>query len=213
MKDFRVSMITFHACPVQTPGVGKTGGMNVYVKELSRQLGVLGLQVDIFSRRHMGSCQDIEWISDKVRVIHLDGGPSTYDLEDLQQFTLAFGQNIARFQIAEKIKYLLVHSHYWLSGLVGHYLSERWSIPHLVTFHTLSELKRRARIGELESKTRSDSERYIMNSADIIIASSVHELEMMVQLYGAPRDRIKAVPCGVDLSKFRPLDMVAARNH
>jgi D-inositol-3-phosphate glycosyltransferase len=187
--------------------------MNVYVKELSRQLGVLGLQVDIFARRHLGSCQDIEWVSDKVRVVHLDGGPMTHEIGDLYQFTPEFGGNIVRFQIAEKTEYLLIHSHYWLSGLVGNYLSEIWSVPHLVTFHTLSELKRRARIGEGESQVRTDSERYIMSAADAIIASSVHELEMMVQLYGASRDRITAIPCGVDLSKFRPLDMVTARNN
>lgn len=213
MKNYRISMVTFHACPVQTPGSGKTGGMNVYVKELSRQLGVFGLQVDIFARRHLGSCQDIEWISDKVRVIHLDGGHRTHDLGDLHQFTFEFSQNIVKFQTAEKIKYLLVHSHYWLSGLVGDYLSEKWSVPHLVTFHTLSELKRRARIGEGESELRSDSERYIMSAADTIIASSIHELEMIVQLYGACRDKIKAIPCGVDLSRFRPLDMMTARDH
>ena len=213
MNNYRISMVTFHACPVQTPGAGKTGGMNVYVKELSRQLGVFGLQVDIFARRHLGSCEDIEWISDKVRVVHLNGGHRTHDLADLHQFTFEFSQNIVKFQTAEKIKYLLVHSHYWLSGLVGDYLSEKWEVPHLVTFHTLSELKRRARIGEGESELRSDSERYIMSVADTIIASSIHELEMMVQLYGASRDKIKAIPCGVDLSKFRPLDMMTARDH
>ena len=50
----RVALISFHACPLASPGEGKSGGMNVYVSQLSRSLNKLGIEVDIFTRDHHG---------------------------------------------------------------------------------------------------------------------------------------------------------------
>ena len=206
-------MVSYHTCPLLAPGAGKIGGMNVYVRELSRHLGVMGAQIDIFTRRHDGQQSDVVILSDNVRVIHLNGGPPDADIEDLYRHVHSFAQNVYQFQETEGAKYQMVHSHYWLSGLVGRCLVARWRVPHVLTFHTLAELKRQARAGETEPVYRTRIERELMACADLVIASSRHERDAMVQRYGAPKGRIEAVPCGVDLSFFKPLDMAEARQH
>jgi len=212
MKALKVAMASFHTCPGLAPGAGKAGGMNVYVRELSRHLGAKGIEVDVFTRRHRGQHKDVVTLGNNVRLIHLDGGPPGMELESLYPYVYSFAQNICGFQKEQSTDYSLVHSHYWLSGLVGRYLARKWRIPSVVTFHTLAELKRQARPGEREPPYRTRIERDLMASADLVIASSGHELEAMVHLYGAPRERIEAVPCGVDLSLFKPLDMTEARH-
>ena len=212
MKNLRVAMVSFHTCPGLAPGAGKVGGMNVYVRELSRHLGTLGIEVDILTRRHRGQERDVVTLGDNVRIIHLNGGLPDTELDNLYPHVYPFAQDICDFQREEGIDYRLIHSHYWLSGLVGKYLAQRAHIPHIMTFHTLAELKRQARAGEREPGYRTRIERDLMTAADLIIASSRHELEAMVHLYGAPRESIEAVPCGVDLSLFKPLDMAESRH-
>lgn len=208
----RVAMISFHTCPVLAPGAGKVGGMNVYVRELSRHLGAMGIGVDIFTRRHPDQDTDVVTVGHNVRVIHLDGGPKDTELENLYPYIYPFTQSICRFQESEGTEYSLIHSHYWMSALAGRYLARKNTVRHVVTFHTLAELKRRARAGEGEPLFRTRIEGDLMKSADQIIASSLHEKDAMVQLYGAPSGRIEAVHCGVDLSLFKPLDMTEARH-
>ena len=212
MKALKVAMVSFHTCPGLAPGAGKVGGMNVYVRELSRHLGVMGIEVDIFTRRHRGQDNDVVTLGDNVRLIHLDGGPPGAGLEDLYPYVHSFAQSIRGFQEERDIDYSLVHSHYWLSGLVGRHLALKGRIPNVVTFHTLAELKRQAWPGEREPRYRTRIERDLMATADLVIASSNQELEAMVHLYGAPRGRIEAAPCGVDLSLFKPLDMAESRH-
>ena len=212
MKPLKVAMVCFHTCPVMAPGAGKVGGMNVYVRELSRHLGPLDIEVDIFTRRHLNQDRDVVTLGDGVRVIHLDGGPLDTDLKDLYPHVHSFAREVIRFQEAEDRVYDMVHSHYWLSGVAGTCLARRWGVPQAVTFHTLAELKRQARAGEGEPGYRSRIEGDLMATSDLVTASSSHELEAMVHLYGAPRERIQATPCGVDLTQFKPLDMAEARH-
>ena len=207
----RVAMISFHTCPALAPGAGKVGGMNVYVRELSKHLGAMGIEVDIFTRRHSGHDADESMPGQNVRVIHLDGGPIETKLDKLYPHVHPFALSISRFQEDEGTEYSLVHSHYWLSAIAGRYLARKNGVRHVVTFHTLAELKRRARAGEGEPLFRSRIEGDIMKSADRITASSPHEIDAMLQLYGASRERLKTVHCGVDLSLFKPLDMTQSR--
>ena len=205
-------MVSFHTCPGLAPGAGKVGGMNVYVKELSQHLGALGIEVDILTRQHRGQERDVVSLGDNVRIIHLNGGLPDIALEGLYPHVYRFAQDVCDYQKEEGIDYSLIHSHYWLSGLIGKHLAQSGRIPHIITFHTLAELKRQARAGEREPDYRTRIEKDLMISADLIIASSRHELEAMVDLYGAPRKTIEAVPCGVDLSLFKPLDMAESRH-
>ena len=212
MKVNRVALISFHTCPLAAPGEGKSGGMNVYVRELSRHLGSSGIKVDMFTRCHSNQSGDIVELGTNVRVVHLEGGPPPDGkLDSLYPYLPSFLEELYRFNQGEDVRYQMVHSHYWLSGWVGRKAAESWGVPHVVTFHTLAKLKMQARAGEKEPPLRAQVEKELMASAQLIIASSPHEREAIGHLYDTPEGHIKVVPCGVDLSLFRPLDIQEAR--
>ena len=210
MSVERAAFIAFHACPLAAPGQGKSGGMNVYVRELARAMGESGTQVDIFSREHDGE-KGIKEIIPGVRVVHLPGGPSSAGVGELYEHLPQFLQELRSFQENEGISYDVVHSHYWLSAWIGQRFSQALGIPHVVTFHTLGLIKMQSRAGEIEPEERSAVERDAMLTADRIIAFSEHERDAMARLYGASPERVTLVPCGVDLGKFRPLDQKEVR--
>ncbi len=211
MNVDRAALISLHTCPLAAPGQGKAGGMNVYLKELSQRLGGMGIKVDMFTRRHAGHDSDVLDLDDNVRLVHLDGGPPEASMNTFFTHLPGFLEDMERFRRTDGHSYDLVHSHYWLSGWVGGKAARRWGVPHVVTFHTLMELKARARVGEDDSPNRSAVERELMATADLITASSPHEKSAMVRLYQAPEERIRLLSCGVDLSLFKPLDMEESR--
>ena len=209
----RIAFISFHASPLAAPGQGKSGGMNVYVRQLARALGQTGVAVDVFTREHRAGEEgkQIESISDNVRVIHLPAGEPDASLDDLYPCLPQFLQGMQEFREQHNLTYQAVHSHYWLSGWVGRAFSESLGLPHVITFHTLSRIKMQSRAGETESWERQQVEEQLMATAGRIIAFSPHERDAMARLYGADVSRIQLVPCGVDLSTFRPLDREESR--
>ena len=211
MSVDRVAFITFHACPLAAPGEGKSGGMNVYVHQLARALGSMGVYVDIFTRDHPEAPSEIQEITPMVRVIHLPGGDPETPVGDLFPSLPEFEEALLAYQTENGLNYQIVHSHYWLSGWVGRSLTERWEIPHVLTFHTLALIKIQSRAGEVEPLPRQRVEQELMASAARIIAFSPHERDAMVRLYHADAGSIELIPCGVDLSLFRPLDQRMAR--
>ena len=211
MNVNRVAFISFHACPLASPGEGKSGGMNVYARQLALALGNAGVQVDIFTRDHTDTESKITEIAPGVRVIHLPGGPTETALNGLFPHLPEFSQALLEFQIETGLTYQAVHSHYWLSGWVGQQMATEWRAPHILTFHTLSLIKMQSRAGESEPATRQQVERELMASADHIVVFSPHERDAMVRLYQADATRIGLIPCGVDLSLFRPLDQQEVR--
>jgi D-inositol-3-phosphate glycosyltransferase len=207
----RVAFLTVHACPLAPPGQGKSGGMNVHVRQLARALGKMGILVDIFTRAHGDQPETIENLGDCVRVVHLPAGDAEAPLEELYGYLPQFLEGVEEFQRENELVYQAIHSHYWLSGWVGREMARKLNIPHLVTFHTLALIKMQSRAGEKEPLQRQQTEREIMASASKIVAFSPHERDAMARLYGADPKRIELVPCGVDLSRFRPLDQEESR--
>ena len=211
MNIQRVAFVAFHACPLAAPGQGKSGGMNVYVRELAHSLGDLCVKVDIFTRNHAGASHTIENISSNVRVVHLPGGPPDAPMDSYYGHLREFLDALSSFQQDNNLDYQLTHSHYWLSGWAGQAFAAQRQIPHVMTFHTLALIKMQSRAGETEPEQRSQSERDLMASSQRIIAFSPHERDAMVRLYDADARRISLAPCGVDLSLFRPLDQQQVR--
>ena len=207
----RAAFISYHACPLAAPGEGKSGGMNVYVRQLASSLGNHGIKVDIFTRDHAGSSHKIEDITSNVRVVHLPGGSADTPMEDLFETLPEFEQSLLEFQRDNGLSYQVLHSHYWLSGSVGHSLALRWEIPQVLTFHTLALIKMQSRAGEAEPLARRRVEQELMASSARIVAFSPHERDAMVRLYQADASNIELIPCGVDLSLFRPLDQQESR--
>ena len=207
----RLALISYHTCPLASPGQGKAGGMNVYLRELSRYLGRLGMRVDLFTRGHAESGHQVEELEDQVRLVHLDAGPPSAAPDSLGSFLPQFLDGLREFARSDGSQYKVVHSHYWLSGWVGQRVATEWGVPHVVTFHTLARIKMQARAGQREDPQRAAIERELISTADMVVASSAHEKQLMERLYDAPSDRVHLVPCGVDLSLFRPLDIGEAR--
>ena len=205
------AFISFHACPLAAPGQGKSGGMNVYVRELSRALGESGITVDIFTREHEGAGDTIEWISPNVRVIHFPAGPLEAGVGELFVHLPGFLDDVMSYCREDGVEYDVVHSHYWLSAWLGQRMAKNLGIPHVVTFHTLALIKMQSRAGEVEPEEREIVEREAMLNADCIVAFSGHERDAMAGLYGADPGKVRLAPCGVDLDKFRPMDQKEVR--
>ena len=186
--------------------------MNVYVRELSREMGRRGYLIDIFTRRVDPDGPDVVEAAPNVRVVNLRAGPEDIEARrQLYAYLRDFEAGLLAFQHSEQLTYDVVHSHYWLSGLIGLRLRKCWGTPLVNMFHTLGELKRRANGGSNELPARIAVERRVAREADVIVAAGGHEKRALVDIYGASPDRVAVVPCGVDLDRFHPIDKDLAR--
>ncbi len=208
----RIAMLSVHGCPLARLGTREAGGMQLYVRALSRELGRRGIVVDVYTRRVDPALPLVVPFGDNARVIHLDAGePAPVDKDRAFDLLPELVCNLQRFRLLHGLSYTAIHSHYWLSGWVGNLLARRWDVPHVVMFHTLGRLKNRALAEDHDNAARAEVETRIVAAVDRIVASSEHEREALVELYGAQRDQVEVIPCGVDLSLFRPGDQAAAR--
>jgi D-inositol-3-phosphate glycosyltransferase len=207
-----IAMLSIHSSPIGELGKRDTGGMSVYIRELARELGKRGHQVDIFTR-----LQDPAWrpqvqLYENVRLIHLKGGNDRYaPTLALYPHLGDFFRELESFRASERIQYDLIHSHYWLSGQVGEWLKKRWKVPHMIMFHTLGALKNITVQEEQESELRIATEKSLVQDCERILAATEREKEHLVRFYGAHPEKIGVVPCGVNLDVFRLMDKGAAR--
>jgi D-inositol-3-phosphate glycosyltransferase len=208
-----IAMISVHSSPVGRLGTQDTGGMSVYIRELSRQLGLGGHRVDIYTRVDNGHAPgEALRISENVRLIPLELGPGADAPKNaLYPHLFAFYREMERFRRQEGIVYDLIHSHYWLSGLVGRRARQSWGIPHFTTFHTLGAVKNLVCGPASEPRVRMTAERELVAACDRVLVTSVREKKNLIRFYDTAADAIAVVPCGVDLNLFRPMDRAAAR--
>ncbi len=209
--NLRIALICFHSCPVGRLGEKNTGGMNVYVRQLARELAAQGSYVDVFTRAHDPAEPPIIPIGDRARVIHLQNGAPNVPKEKLYQHTHTFIEALRSFQQREGIRYALIHSHYWLSGVIAMELSRLWNIPHIATFHTLARTKQRARAGEHETEQRACAEQQIIDTANLLVVSTNIEKDDIAKLYQLNGTPLKVIPPGVDLTLFQPIPTHQAR--
>ena len=207
----RIAIVSVHGCPDAQPGSKDAGGMNVYIRKVAEELSDRGVFVDVFSRSHEADGPPTLQLADRARVVHVSAGDPTDDKLELSRHLPAFVEAVLDYTREHALSYDVLHSHYWLSGQAATPLSMRWGVPHVTTFHTLAEIKKRARAGENEPEERSVGEEEVIRAADAIVAFSRHESDAMVRFYGAPDAKIKVVPCGVDVDLFRPADGAEAK--
>ncbi len=189
--------------------------MNVYVRELSRELASRGVEVDIFTRWREPEDPRIQTLAPGARVIHIESGPIRYiPKADVFARIGEFTDKVQRHIEAEGRAYDLVHSHYWLSAIVARDLAARWDLPTVQMFHTLGLVKREVMDEDVdgESDDRIAIERRAVRESDALVAASEIEATELEQLYGARREKIDIVPCGVDPIMFRPQRQVDARD-
>ena len=212
--SLRVAMLSVHTCPLAVLGGKDTGGMNVYVRELSRELGRMGVDVDVFTRSQNPAIARVVRMADRVRVIHVPAGPQApIARETLAAHLDEFVEGADAWRIARALDYDLIYSHYWLSGIAGQALAARWAVPMLQMFHTLARLKNMAarRLEELEPALRLTAETDLVAAVDRVIAANAVEREHLIWHYAADPSRIAVIPCGVDTELFRPGDATDAR--
>jgi D-inositol-3-phosphate glycosyltransferase len=206
----RVAMLSVHTCPLAALGGKKTGGMNVYVRELSKELGRRGVLVDVFTRSQdpcVPHVNDRE-LAPGVRVIHVPTGPEQpLSTKDIYPHLPEFVDGVRAFAAEEEIGYNLIHSHYWLSGSAALDLRDSWRVPVIQMFHTLGQMKNRIAQSdrERESEVRLAVEKQVIDQADILVAATPAERIQLMWLYGADMGRIKVIPPGVDVEHFQPL--------
>jgi D-inositol-3-phosphate glycosyltransferase len=206
-------MLSVHTCPLAALGGKETGGMNVYVRELARELSRIGAAVDVFTRSQNAGIPRVVRLADRARVIHLPAGPQApMARERVHAYLDEFVEGLEAWRIANGLEYDLLHGNYWLSGVVGLALRARWGAPLVQMFHTLGALKNGAGIAaEREPALRLAEERRIVATADRLVAANAIERNELVTAYGADVSRVAVIPCGVDTDVFTPGDAMTAR--
>jgi D-inositol-3-phosphate glycosyltransferase len=211
----RVAMLSVHTSPLDQPGTGDAGGMNVYVVELAKRLAALGTEVEVFTRATRGDLPPLVELADGVTVRHVTAGPfEGLSKHDLSSQLCAFTAGVMRAEaMREPGWYDAVHSHYWLSGQVGWLAAERWNVPLVHSMHTMAKVKnsRLAAGDSPEPAAREIGEAQVVDAADRLVANTDEEARQLVELYGADPDRVVTVAPGVDLDAFSPGSRHAAR--
>jgi D-inositol-3-phosphate glycosyltransferase len=213
----RIAMLSFHTCPLATLGGKDTGGMNVYVRDLTRELGRRGLPVDVFTRSQDEHQPHVkEELGYGNRVIHIPAGPEVpLAKEILYQHVPEFVGGIREFARSHGLTYDLVHAHYWLSGVAARSLRQAWHTPFALMFHTLGHMKNRVAQSESEreSELRVRVETELMSQADQLIVATQAEKAPLQWLYAADASRVAVIPPGVDIEVFYPRRMDEAKRH
>lgn len=201
----RVGMVSVHTSPLDQPGIGDGGGLNVYVLQTARRLTARGIEVDVFTRRSDPRAAASEQLADGLWLHRIDAGdpgpmPKTDVASNLCAFTLGMERHPAAGQVD------VLHAHYWLSGWVARRLRPTWQVPVVVTYHTLGELKNRTLApGDVpEPPLRLVAERRIATDADRIAVLTCGEARIVHETFGVSGMRIGVAPAGVDLEAFSP---------
>lgn len=211
----RIATISVHTSPLDQPGTGDAGGLNVYVVEVSKRMAALGVEIEIFTRAVSRDAPPMVELAPGVAVRHVVAGPfEELDKGDLPGELCQFTFGVLRTEASyEPGRYDLVHAHYWLSGQVGAVAKERWGVPLVQSMHTLSKVKNSAlAAGDTpEPQLRIRGETEVVAAADRLVANTEQEANQLISLYGADPARVGTVTPGVDLSVFRPGSQTAAR--
>nr|WP_275935763.1 D-inositol-3-phosphate glycosyltransferase [Herbidospora sakaeratensis] len=212
----RVATISMHTSPLDQPGTGDAGGMNVYIVETAKRLADLGVEVEIFTRQTSRDLPPIVQLAPGVSVRHVTAGPyEELYRSDLPGQMCAFVSGVLRTEaVYEPGRYDVIHSHYWLSGQVGRLAKERWGVPLVHTMHTMAKVKNLLLAeGDCpEPPARVFGEEQVVDAADRLVANTAAEAEELVSLYAAPPARVSVVNPGVNLQVFQPASKGAARH-
>ncbi|HYN74689.1 MAG TPA: D-inositol-3-phosphate glycosyltransferase [Candidatus Limnocylindria bacterium] len=210
-------MLSVHTSPLDQPGTGDAGGMNVYVVEVARRLAAAGTEVEVFTRSTSSDLPPTVELAPGVLVRHVAAGPyEGLAKEDLPSQLCAVTSGVLRAEAQrEPGWYDLVHSHYWLSGQVGWLAKERWDVPLVHSMHTMARVKNSALAeGDApEPAMRSLGEAQVVEAADRLVANTEDESAQLVALYAAAPERVRVVSPGVDLDRFTPGSKEEARRH
>lgn len=215
LRPRRVAMLSVHTSPLDQPGTGDAGGMNVYIVETARRLAEQGVEVEVFTRATSGELPHKVELAPGVLVRHLPAGPfEPMAKEDLPGLLCSFSTGLLRVEAHYEPGYFdLVHSHYWLSGQVGALAQDRWRVPLVHSMHTMAKVKNQLLAdGDFpEPSARVVGESQVVGVADRLIANTQTEAQQLTELYDANPDAVAVVPPGVDLDLFTQGDQRQSR--
>jgi D-inositol-3-phosphate glycosyltransferase len=216
LRPRRVAMISMHTSPLDQPGTGDAGGMNVYIVELARRLADAGTEVEVFTRSTSSQLPPVVEMVPGVLVRHVDAGPyEGLSKDELPAQMCEFSRGVLRAEAAANPGwYDLVHSHYWLSGQVGALAAERWGVPLVHSMHTMAKVKNAnlARGDTPEPRTRVLGEQQVVHASNRLVANTDDEARQLRELYQAGEDDVSVIHPGVDLELFSPGEQGAARH-
>ncbi|WP_329788750.1 D-inositol-3-phosphate glycosyltransferase [Lentzea sp. DG1S-22] len=211
----RVAVLSVHTSPLEQPGTGDAGGMNVYIVQTATRMARRGVEVEIFTRATSSELPPVAELAPGVRVRHVAAGPfEGLGKEELPGQLCAFTAGVLRAEARHEPGYYdAIHSHYWLSGQVGWLARERWGVPLVHTAHTLAKVKNLALAeGDApEPRMRVIGEEQVVGESDRLVANTDIEASELVKLYDAEPSKVAVVPPGVDLDRFTPGDRGEAR--
>jgi len=200
----RIAVLMVHTSPLEQPGIGDAGGMNIYVVESAQRMAAMGVSVDIFTRRTHASETDFIEISPGVRVRYFECGHGSLTKEQLPAHIAGLSKEFLR--IVKDEKYDAIHSHYWISGKVAMPVAKALGIPLVHTMHTMARVKN-LNLAEGESPEpmiRVQGETQVVAAANALVANTDAEAASLVSLYDACPDIVHVVSPGVDLYTFTP---------
>jgi len=214
----RVAIVSLHTSPLDQPGIGDSGGMNVYIRAAADRLAARGLDIDVYTRCRGEDLREVEDLPTGPRIMRVKAGPcAPVPKDELTRYLPEFLGGVLRRERLEGRGYDVVHTHYWLSGWVGRAAKETWGVPLVASFHTLGKVKNYslARSERPEPAARLAGEAAVIAGADRIMAATPAEASQLVGLYAADPDRIRLAPPGVDHATFspRPREEAKARLH
>ncbi|RCW46916.1 D-inositol-3-phosphate glycosyltransferase [Halopolyspora algeriensis] len=215
MRPRRVAVFSLHTSPLEQPGTGDAGGMNVYITQTATRMAALGTEVEIFTRATSSETPSVAELAPGVTVRSVVAGPfEGLGKNDLPAQLCAFAAAALRVEARHEPGYYdIVHSHYWLSGQVGWLARERWGVPLVHTAHTLAKVKNNALAdGDTpEPRVRVVGEEQVVADADRLVANTGVEAGELIDLYDADPGSVATIPPGVDLQRFTPGDRTRAR--
>ena len=213
--SLHVAILSMHSSPLARLGRKNHGGMSVYVRELAWAIAKRGHRVDIFTGQATGAEVQRTELFPNVNLYYVPGGYSGTEPEtgSLYDHLSDYVESIDDFRQDSNATYSLIHSNYWLSGLIGEQLKMRWQCPHVVTFHTLGSAKTRTGGSPGEHKQRISAEEKLIAACDGVMAPTEAERELYIKFHQAAAESVHIVPCAVDLELFQPRYQRHPRKH
>jgi D-inositol-3-phosphate glycosyltransferase len=209
----QIALISEHASPLSILGGVDSGGQNVYVAQVAKNLAAAGYEIDVFTRRDSERLPETaEWLGG-VRIIHVPAGPPSFvRKEELLPFMDDFRDYVLRFCKYQRKTYDLIHANFWMSGLVAADIKRALGIPFVITFHALGRVRREHQRGvDSFPDVRFEIEDRIVAEADHVIAECPQDDEDLIRLYNAEPSRVTVIPCGFDPTELCPISKALAR--
>lgn len=209
------AVISLHTSPLTQPGAADSGGMNVYIRELSQAMAHRGHDITIYVRRSSADEPYKDYPTERevepgVRVVTIPAGPPDLPKEKLPAVVEEFAHQVRR-EIEEQGGADVIHAHYWLSGMAGHILKHELDCPLLTNFHTLARARWGEELSDSEISERAEKEQIVIDCSDTVVVSCETEQEQLEDFYDVEAERITVVPPGVEHGFFSPGDRASAR--